>query len=147
MCVETVRSESKTVMFMSSDIVRSTAFKETHQGTEERPDWLEPFEAFFRELPLVLMGQIAGTFAEGDVLPKEVGVWRVSGDEIIFCAEPRSADEALLLIEAFYRTVISYDAQLFERLRSRCNICAAAARSCASVGMVWASSVYCKRTG
>ena len=128
MCVETVRSESKTVMFMSSDIVRSTAFKETHQGTEERPDWLEPFEAFFRELPLVLMGQVARTFKEAEVLPKEVGVWRVSGDEIVFSAEPRSADEALLLTEAFYRMVVSYDARLFERWPLRLRGCCWAAR-------------------
>lgn len=126
--METVRSESKTVMFMSADLARSTAFKEAQQGLEERPGWLTPFEAFFRELPLVLMGQVAMAFEGADVVPKEVGVWRVSGDEIVFSAEPRSTDEALRLTEAFYRTVVSYDARLFERWPLRLRGCCWGAR-------------------
>ena len=112
---------------MSADLAHSAAFKAAQQG-EERADWLTVFEAFFRELPLILMGQIATAFDDVDVLPEKMAVWKVMGDEIVFSAEPRNAQEALRLSEAFYRTVIRYDAHLFERWPLRLRGCCWAAR-------------------
>ena len=119
--------QSKIVMFMSADLAQSAAFKATQQG-EGRAEWLTVFEAFFRELPLILMGQIAQAFDDVTTLPEEIAVWKVMGDEIVFSAEPRNAEEALRLTEAFYRTVMRYDARLLERWPLRLKGCCWAAR-------------------
>ena len=114
-------------MFLSADIVEATRFKETVDNLDESPAWLVAFETFFRELPLVFMGQVAHIFAEVKDLPN-VGVWKVFGDELIFRAEPRSGDEALRITEAFYRSLVSYGSRFFERWPLRLRGCCWAAR-------------------
>ena len=121
------RREPNTVMFMSADIVGATAFKESAQGQEETLTWPAAFETFFRELPLVLMGEVAMAFSEADQVP-ELGVWKVIGDEMVFRAWPRNAGEALLLTEAFYRSLVDYDARVSERWPLRLRGCCWAAR-------------------
>lgn len=118
---------AKTIMFMSVDIAEATRFKESVQNSDETPHWLEAFETFFKELPLVLMGQIATTFAANAELP-EVNVWKAIGDELVFRAQPRSAQDALLITEAFYRTVVTYNVRFFERWPLRLRGCCWAAR-------------------
>ncbi len=122
------QGDAKTLMFLSADIVEATKFKESVQGPGESPAWFDAFEAFFRELPLVLMGQVATAFAEVETLPN-IGVWKVFGDELIFRVEPRSADEALRLTEAFYRSLVAYGSRFFERWQLRIRGCCWAARS------------------
>lgn len=114
-------------MFMSVDLAGSTAFKSQAQGDGESPEWLEAFEAFFREVPLIMMGQIASAFVMEEEVP-HTGVWKVIGDEIIFMAHPRSPREAQLLTVAFYRTVITYDQKIFERWPLRIKGCCWAAQ-------------------
>ena len=114
-------------MFMSVDLSGSTAFKSQAQGDGENPEWLEPFEAFYREVPLIMMGQIAGAFAMENEVPHS-GVWKVIGDEIIFMAHPRTPTEAQLLTIAFYRTVINYDRKIFKRWPLRIKGCCWAAQ-------------------
>lgn len=114
-------------MFMSADLAGSTAFKSKTSGDEESPIWLEAFEAFFREVPLIMMGQIAAAFAMEDEVP-HASVWKVIGDEIVFLAHPRTAREAQLLIIAFYRTVVNYDRKIFERWPLRIKGCCWAAQ-------------------
>ncbi|NCF64207.1 MAG: hypothetical protein GWP58_15260 [Gammaproteobacteria bacterium] len=110
------------VMFMSVDLAGSTAFKSQAQGDGGNPVWLEAFEAFFREVPLIMMGQIAAAFAMEDEVP-HVGVWKVIGDEIIFMAHPKTPVEAQLITVAFYRTVVNYDRKIFERWPLRVKGC------------------------
>ena len=99
-------SEFKTMILMSVDIVDSTRFKEKGHSLDDDPHWLEAFETFFKEVPLVLMGQIATAFAMTEDLP-DISVWKVIGDEIVFRSQARSPKEALLITEAFYRTVVT----------------------------------------
>ena len=122
-----VDSDAKTMILMSVDIADSTGFKEKGHSLDDDPLWLEAFETFFKEVPLVLMGQIAKAFAKTDDLP-DIGVWKVIGDEIVFRARARSAEEALLITEAFYRTVVTYDASFVERWPLRIRGCCWAAR-------------------
>ncbi len=122
-----VDSDAKTMIFMSVDIADSTRFKEKVHSLDDDPLWLEAFETFFKEVPLVLMGQFATAFAITDDLP-DISVWKVIGDEILFRAQARSAEEALLITEAFYRTIVMYDARFFERWPLRIRGCCWAAR-------------------
>ncbi len=121
-----VDGDARTLIFMSVDIADSTKFKELN-SLDDDPRWLGAFQAFFREVPLVLMGQIAKAFAETDDVPN-ISVWKVIGDEMVFRAQPRSAEEALHIAEAFCRTVVSYDARFFERWPLRIRGCCWAAR-------------------
>jgi len=119
--------ESSVAMFMSVDLSGSTAFKSQAQGDGDGPEWLEAFEAFYREVPLIMMGQIAAAFAMEDEVPHS-GVWKVIGDEIIFMAHPRTPRETQLLTIAFYRTVITYDRKILQRWPLRIKGCCWAAQ-------------------
>ena len=105
-------TESQVVMFMSVDVVGSTAFKASAQ--RDGADWLQAFETLFRELPLIFIGKVAEAFLEHDSIP-ESGVWKVMGDEVIFVALPRDAAEAGGLVAAFVRCVAEYDQRLAAR--------------------------------
>ena len=121
-----VDSGAMTLIFMSIDIADSTRFKERY-GLDDDPRWLGAFEAFFKEVPLVFIGQIATAFSDTDDLP-EISVWKVIGDEVVFRARTRSAEEAQLIAEAFCRTVVTCDARFCERWRLRIRGCCWAAR-------------------
>ncbi len=69
-----VDSDAKTVIFMSVDIADSTTFKEKGHSLDDEPLWLKAFETFFREVPLVLMGQIGMAFSKTEELP-DISVW------------------------------------------------------------------------
>ncbi|GGC08176.1 hypothetical protein GCM10011352_38150 [Marinobacterium zhoushanense] len=101
----------RSLLLLSADIAGSTEYKQAHSNGGSTPEWLEPFVAFFREVPLVLMGKLALAFAEAEHIP-ELRVWRVAGDEIIFLAEPATAEEALGIVEAFVAMLSDYNARL-----------------------------------
>ena len=106
--MSTVRTERKAVMFMSADIAGSTEFKNQSERTDGRTAWLRPFEKFFREFPLILMGELAFVLEELATVP-DVGVWRVGGDEIVFCAEPTSENEAAAIVAGFCRALTKFE--------------------------------------
>jgi class 3 adenylate cyclase len=112
--MESPPGAAKTLIFLSADIVEATKFKDSVRGPDENPAWFDAFEAFFRELPLVFMGQVATAFAEVEELPN-IKVWKVFGDEIIFRVQSRSADDALRLTEAFHHALVAYGARFHER--------------------------------
>jgi hypothetical protein len=121
-----VKTKQKTMIFMSADIAGSTNYKQATSIDDDRTSWLSPFETFFREFPLVLVGQVAVTFADLESIPP-MGIWKVIGDELVFRAQPNNADEALRITEAFYRATVKYDANFFERwplrVRGTCWAC------------------------
>jgi hypothetical protein len=123
----TTSDKSRVALFMSVDLAGSTAFKSQAQGIGDSPEWLEAFEAFFREVPLIMMGQIAASFFDEDEVTHS-GVWKVIGDEIIFMAHPKTPREALLLTIAFYHTVVISDRKIFERWPMRVKGCCWAAQ-------------------
>lgn len=106
------REASEVVLFMSADVVGSTAFKGRHSADSSL--WLEAFATLFRELPLVFVGELGMAFLEEEDMPA-AGVWKVMGDEVIFITLPRSAREATLATHAFVRTVRDYNERLSQR--------------------------------
>ena len=123
----TKSNDSCVAMFMSVDLSGSTAFKSEAQSDGDSPAWLEAFEEFFREVPLVMIGQIAAAFILEDEVP-DCRVWKVIGDEIVFLAHPNSAKQAQLLTVAFYNTIIDYDSKIFQRWPLRIRGCCWAAQ-------------------
>jgi len=120
-------NKSRVAMFMSVDISGSTNFKSETQADDKGPAWVGAFEEFFREVPLIMMGQIAAAFMFEDDVP-DCSVWKVIGDEIIFLAHPKSARQTQLLVNAFYNTIINYDNKIFERWPLRVRGCCWAAQ-------------------
>lgn len=104
-------------LFLSVDMVGSTQFKArfTGKGSE---GWLDTFRAFFTNFPLMLAGQLAFEFLEDDDTPA-VDVWKVMGDEVIFVAEPSSAEELTSILRALLRTMKLYEASHFDLLPLR----------------------------
>jgi class 3 adenylate cyclase len=106
-------TQRQVVMFMSADVVGSTEFK-TRTAMHASGGWVEAFEAFFSELPLIFMGRIANHFWDVDSLP-DSGVWKVLGDELVFAAQPRTLDDARRVAMAFRDAVADYDQSLAQR--------------------------------
>jgi hypothetical protein len=104
-------------LFLSVDMVGSTQFKTrfTGKGSE---GWLETFRAFFTNFPLMVAGQLAFEFLEQDDTPA-VDVWKVMGDEVIFVAQPASAEELTSILRALLRTMKLYEANHFAMLPLR----------------------------
>lgn len=120
-------NDSCVTMFMSVDLSGSTAFKSETQSDGESPAWVGAFEEFFREVPLIMIGQIAAAFMLEEEVP-DCNVWKVIGDEIVFMAHPRTARQAQLLTIAFYNTIINYDNKIFESWPLRVRGCCWAAQ-------------------
>ncbi len=112
-----------TKLFMSVDLEGSTNFKQSSIWINSENGWLSAFETFFREFPVVLIGQTAVASQDSNTIPF-VDLWKVIGDEMIFTATLQTTSEALKLTEAFYRAVVAYDQMFFEqwplRLRGTC---------------------------
>ena len=109
--------QPRTLVFMSVDVVGSTAYKEQIEKIEGGAAWLGPFQRFFREFPLVLMGRVALCFDESASVP-QISLWRIAGDEMVFVAEPESGQETLALFEALYQAFLYYH----EKLSTDCGL-------------------------
>ncbi|GEM_PF-623389 len=111
------------VMFLSADVVGSTAFKAGTVGADGQALWLEAFETLFRELPLIFIGKLAQHFFDEDEVPHS-GVWKVMGDEIVFAVLPHSVSHAQRVTAAFAEAVVSYDQRIAQnwplRIRGCC---------------------------
>ena len=120
--MESFDAVPEVAMFMSADVVGSAAFKTRSVVDADNSVWLEAFAAYFRELPLLLMGQVATAFAEADVVP-EITVWKVLGDEMLFISRPSSLLDAQRLFVAFQQSVADYDRRIADRWQLRLRGC------------------------
>ncbi len=121
--MSTPRSDTEElILFMSADVVGSTAFKTKAVDEHGRAAWLEAFETLFRELPLIFIGKMAAHFFDADDLP-ESGVWKVMGDEVLFVALPTSLDDAQRVTAAFCEAVHDYDQRIHQRWPLRIRGC------------------------
>lgn len=95
----------KRFQLFSFDVVESAAFKLERSTGDESPQWLESFQSFFEEVPLIFAAEIAKSFfdEEGDI--PCVPVWKAIGDELVFIAQPESVHDLDLLTLAFVESV------------------------------------------
>jgi len=104
-------------LFLSVDMVGSTQFKARFTGQGSH-GWLEIFRAFFSNFPLMLAGQVGFEFIDDERTPS-IDIWKAMGDEVIFAAEPQSADEAASILRALLRAMSMYERKYFERVPLR----------------------------
>lgn len=106
-------------LFISIDMVGSTQFKAQHGFSGGGAGgWLDTFRTFFTNLPLMVEGQLGFAFLEREETPA-VDIWKVMGDELLFMAEPKSADEALFILRAVLKAMKLFEQQHYEKLPLR----------------------------
>lgn len=115
-------NDRRLVMFLSADVVGSTAFKASTIGADGQALWLEAFETLFRELPLIFIGKLAEHFFDEDDLPQG-GVWKVMGDEVVFAVLPETVGHAQRVAAAFGDAVAQYDQRIAQRWPLRIRGC------------------------
>jgi hypothetical protein len=105
-------------LFISVDMVGSTQFKArlTDKGSG---GWLGTFQTFFTTFPLILAGQIAFEFLDDHGSTPAVDIWKVLGDEVIFVAQPATAEELTSILIAVLRTMNLYEERHFQELPLR----------------------------
>lgn len=104
-------------LFLSTDVAGSTEFK-TGSARRNGTGWLDVFRDFFRNFPIVMIGQVGMEFLARDDLP-EVAVWKFMGDETIFACEPASGEEVTLLLRAHLGAMAAYEAEYLADLPLR----------------------------
>ena len=102
-------------LFISIDMVGSTQFKAQCNGSG---GWLDTFRTFFTHLPLMLEGQLGFAFLEREETPA-VDIWKVMGDELLFTAEPKSAEELLIILRSVLNTMRLFEQQHYQKLPLR----------------------------
>lgn len=103
-------------LFMSVDLVGSTAFKAKHrdrrEGNEPYPVWLNRTRSFYRQFPQILTEHYSGhlTTFEGNEFFKDRSpkVWKTVGDEIIFCIRIVCLEHLACCILAFTKALSTY---------------------------------------
>ena len=104
-------------LFLSVDMVGSTQFKAKFSGSAS-DGWLDTFHTFFTHFPLMLAGQLGFEFLDKKETPA-VDVWKMMGDEVIFMAEPSSAEELASILRTLLRTMKLYEQQHYAKLPLR----------------------------
>ncbi|EKR89729.1 hypothetical protein LEP1GSC163_0192 [Leptospira santarosai str. CBC379] len=93
-------------LFISIDLVGSTAFKNGYRKTGNEQPWLDFFESFYRDVPNQLKSFIG---AEKSYCPI---IWKTVGDEIVFTCSITKKDQCKNIILGLYNTIIRYHSEL-----------------------------------
>lgn len=103
----------KLKLFLSADVVGSTAFKQQHaeKGMQE---WLSVFLGFFAGFPNFLRAELANEDEQLDAR-----LWKSLGDELIFTAELKQRAHAGAYLRAMRRAIQSAEANWKEATRTR----------------------------
>ena len=109
-------------LFMSVDLVGSTAFKANKKHSEPQngspsPAWVDEFRTFYKDFPIeVSKAYDLVVKAFGDELLAETGnrprVWKTIGDEIIFCGRVYSVEHTAASVSAFLKALEHYSRRL-----------------------------------
>lgn len=108
--------EYRVRLFMSVDLVGSTAFKakngDTREPGEPYPIWLNRTKSFYREFPNQLNAHFHAYASLSDhgkhFSDRSPKVWKTVGDEIIFCVRVVCLEHLACCIRAFMKTLTSY---------------------------------------
>ena len=111
-----IRYKSELLIFLSVDIVGSTAYKNTHKGKQVL-EWLPVFKAFHENFPIKLrriLDQENHDYRPHGFNGKigEVKLWKSLGDELIFYFKLSNSDEAVYLILCFIEAIQTYTTTL-----------------------------------
>ncbi|WP_156467497.1 hypothetical protein [Methylobacterium sp. Leaf102] len=115
--------EYRVRLFMSVDLVGSTAFKAKHGDRrdpgEPYPVWLNRTKSFYRQFPNLMNGHYKdylptydGSENFSDRVPK---VWKTVGDEIIFCIRIVCLEHLACCVRSFTKALSEYGSLINEQ--------------------------------
>lgn len=109
-------------LFMSVDLVGSTAFKASKKHSEPQngspsPAWVDEFRTFYKDFPIEVAKAydlVSKAFGEellenADDRPR---IWKTIGDEIIFCGRVTSVEHTAACVSAFLKALEHYSKRL-----------------------------------
>ena len=105
-----IKDDRKIRLFLSADLVGSTAFKEKHSS--DSTQWTAFFDGFFRDFNTSFsseLDQVVKTRFEPSQRPQP---WKLLGDELLLTATIEKPEDAVPLMLAFCRTIYECDANL-----------------------------------
>lgn len=102
---------SSLLLFLSVDMVGSTAYKAKHARNVGLQPWLPLFSAFYTGFPREFRRQLTlsefwGELTNGKTFPR---VWKAAGDELIFCWRLTHPEQATVAVRAFRDAIREYD--------------------------------------
>lgn len=98
--------ESKLLLFLSADIVGSTAYKHNNRESQGRPQpWLQFFKDFYQEFPSCVRSYSLKGQPHNATSPH---VWKTAGDELLFVVEVGCHTQVLDYIYAFKQAMAEY---------------------------------------
>lgn len=100
------------VLFLSCDLVGSTAYK---QGDGRAPGWARQFLEFYRDFPRL----ISGLSRHPPFLDPKFQLWKVVGDEMIFTSVVRSEKEVANAVGLWLMAMDQYEDQTSKTDRDR----------------------------
>ncbi|MDE1567096.1 helix-turn-helix domain-containing protein [Aquabacter sp. P-9] len=109
-------------LFMSVDLVGSTAFKASKAHSELQsgsplPRWVDEFRTFYKDFPIELgkSYRLMIDAFEDDLISDKNStprVWKTIGDEIIFCSRVSSIEHTAASVAAFLKALECYSRRL-----------------------------------
>lgn len=109
-----VELEPKLILFLSVDVVGSTAYKNRHVEKDRIQPWLPLFKDFYRDFPLSFndvcneekkVSDFSNVIRENDIYP---AIWKSLGDELIFYIKLDHYKKAEFYVLCFKKTIERY---------------------------------------
>ena len=95
-------------LFLSADLIGSTALKSESSGGSDEPEWLKTFTSFYEEFPAILAEN-----CNRHETPK-VEFWKGIGDELLWFVTLSQIGDSLKVIKAFKVALERYNKNLDE---------------------------------
>ncbi|WP_143711451.1 hypothetical protein [Magnetococcus marinus] len=96
-------------LFLSVDVIGSTAFKQNWIDTKSNDSWFIFFESFFNDFHTKFKSCIADHAKEDErQVDRDISPWKFMGDEIIYSIEIKKSWQALFLLKSFRSAVIEH---------------------------------------
>lgn len=93
-------------LFLSADLMGSTALKSEAGGTEANPLWLGTFLSFYEEFPIIFKGE------QQKLDCPTIEFWKGIGDELLWVTTLRRGGDALSTLRAFKAALETYNKRL-----------------------------------
>jgi len=101
--------ESELILFLSVDIIGSTAYKNsTSKSREDEHPWLQFFRDFYVAFPEKLASSLPEHYTENDV----PHIWKTAGDELIFAKGIKIINEICECVNGFRKTIVDYKKEM-----------------------------------
>ncbi len=93
-------------LFLSADLIGSTALKSKAIGVEIKPLWLDTFQDFYNEFPVVFKGE------QQRLKCQSIDFWKGIGDELLWTTILAKGDDAISTLRAFKLSIEEYNRRL-----------------------------------